>query len=52
MVKILLIEDDVAFCRLLEKFLIKKSYDVTATFSATEAKSKIKNNEFDLIITD
>lgn len=52
MVKILLIEDDVAFCRLLEKFLIKKFYDVTATFSATEAKSKIKNNEFDLIITD
>ena len=52
MAKILLIEDDVAFCRLLEKFLIKKSYDVTATFSAAEAKSKIKSNEFDLIITD
>lgn len=52
MAKILLIEDDVAFCRLLEKFLIKKSYDVTATFSAAEAKSKIKSNEFDLIIKD
>ena len=52
MAKILLIEDDVAFCKLLEKFLIKKSYDVTATFSAAEAKSKIKSNEFDLIITD
>jgi two-component system response regulator HydG len=52
MAKILLIEDDVAFCKLLEKFLIKKSYDVTAVFSAEEAKSKIKSNEFDLIITD
>ncbi|TDE46891.1 sigma-54-dependent Fis family transcriptional regulator [Flavobacterium rhamnosiphilum] len=52
MAKILLIEDDVAFCKLLEKFLIKKSYDVMAAFSAAEAKSKIKSNEFDLVITD
>ncbi|MDI6032258.1 sigma-54 dependent transcriptional regulator [Flavobacterium sp. LB2P84] len=52
MAKILLIEDDVAFCKLLEKFLIKKSYDVTAAFSGAEAKSKIKSNEFDLVITD
>ena len=52
MTKILLIEDDVAFCKLLEKFLIKKSFEVTTAFSAAEAKSKIKNAEFDLIITD
>lgn len=52
MTKILLIEDDVAFCKLLEKFLIKKSFEVTIAFSAAEAKSKIKNTEFDLIITD
>ncbi|RTY85385.1 sigma-54-dependent Fis family transcriptional regulator [Flavobacterium sp. GSP27] len=52
MAKILLIEDDVAFCKLLEKFLVKNDYEVTATFSAEEAKSQIKNNEFDLIITD
>ena len=52
MTKILLIEDDVAFCKLLEKFLIKKSFEVTTAFSAAEAKSKIKNTEFDLIITD
>ena len=52
MAKILLIEDDVAFCKLLEKFLIKKLYDVTAVFSAEEAKSKIKSDKFDLIITD
>ena len=50
--KILLIEDDVAFCKLLEKFLIKKLYVVTAVFSAEEAKSKIKSDKFDLIITD
>ena len=52
MTKILLIEDDVAFCKLLEKFLIKKSFEVTTAFSASEAKSKIKNTEFNLIITD
>ncbi|MFV8441568.1 sigma-54-dependent transcriptional regulator [Flavobacterium sp. LB2P44] len=52
MAKILLIEDDVAFCKLLEKFLIKKSFQVTTAFSAEEAKLKIKSTEFDLIITD
>lgn len=52
MAKILLIEDDVAFCKLLEKFLIKNAFKVTATFSAEEAKSQIENSEFDLIITD
>ena len=52
MIKILLIEDDVAFCKMLEKFLTRKQYVVTATFSAEEAKNSIKSEKFDLIITD
>ncbi|TDE00122.1 sigma-54-dependent transcriptional regulator [Flavobacterium sandaracinum] len=52
MAKILLIEDDVAFCKLLEKFLIKKTFEVTTAFSAAEAKTNIQSTEFDLIITD
>lgn len=52
MPKILLIEDDIAFCKLLEKFLIKKAYEVTTTFSATEAREAVKNESFDLILTD
>ena len=52
MAKILLIEDDVPFCKLLEKFLIKKSFEVVTAFSASEAKAKIKETNFDLIITD
>ncbi len=52
MTKILLIEDDVAFCKLLEKFLMKNDYEVMTSFTAEEAKSKILNNKFDLIITD
>ncbi len=52
MSKILLIEDDVSFCKLLEKFLVKKSFLVTTAFTAEEAKIKINNEEFDLVITD
>ncbi|CAM3725381.1 sigma-54-dependent transcriptional regulator [Flavobacterium chungbukense] len=52
MPKILLIEDDISFCKLLEKFLIKKSYDVTIAFSAAEAREAIKKESFDLILTD
>jgi two-component system response regulator HydG len=52
MSKILLIEDDISFCKMLENFLIKKSYLVTTAFTAEEAKTKIKSQNFDLIITD
>ncbi|MDA6072657.1 sigma-54 dependent transcriptional regulator [Flavobacterium sp. AC] len=52
MPKILLIEDDISFCKLLEKFLVKKSYDVTIAFSAAEARLAIKKESFDLILTD
>ncbi|KIO52254.1 sigma-54-dependent transcriptional regulator [Flavobacterium hibernum] len=52
MPKILLIEDDISFCKLLEKFLIKKDYDVTIAFSAAEARLAIKKESFDLILTD
>jgi len=52
MPKILLIEDDISFCKLLEKFLIKNAYDVTIAFSAEEARGAIKKESFDLILTD
>ncbi|OIV43451.1 sigma-54-dependent transcriptional regulator [Flavobacterium johnsoniae] len=52
MPKILVIEDDISFCKLLEKFLIKNKYEVSVAFSASEARSAIKNESFDLILTD
>jgi two-component system response regulator HydG len=52
MPKILLIEDDISFCKLLERFLVKKAYDVTIAFSAEEARLAIKKESFDLILTD
>ncbi len=52
MAKILVIEDDVSFCKLLEKFLTKNNYEISTAFSAEEAKIKAKNETIDLIITD
>ncbi len=52
MSKILIIEDDAAFCQMLEKFLTKKGYDVVTSFSAADAKGKIRESSFDLVLTD
>jgi two-component system response regulator HydG len=52
MSKILLIEDDISFCKLLEKFLIKKAYDVTIAFSASEARLAMKKESINLILMD
>jgi two-component system response regulator HydG len=52
MPKILLIEDDISFCKLLEKFLTKNAHEVTIAFSAAEARLAIKKESFDLILTD
>lgn len=52
MPKILLVEDDIPFCQMLESFLIRKSFAVETSFSATEARSKLTTEKYDLILTD
>ncbi len=52
MPNILIIEDDTAFCQMLQKFLLNKGYEVETSFSAPDAKSKFKETDFDLILTD
>ena len=52
MPNILIIEDDAAFCQMLQKFLTKHSYAVEASFTAPEAKSKLEKTNFDLVLTD
>ena len=52
MPKILIVEDDVAFCDMLAKFLVRKSYEVTTAYSAQESLTKTDEIKFDLIITD
>ena len=52
MPKILIIEDDAAFCQMLQKFLTKKEYQVTTSYNAQEGIEKFKNDDFDIVITD
>ena len=52
MSKILLIEDDVAFCKMLETFLSKKGYELISAFAAGEAYKILANHAVDLVITD
>lgn len=52
MTKILLVEDDVAFCTMLQTFLKKKDFQVSTAFSATEAFSLLEKEKFRIIISD
>jgi len=52
MPNILIIEDDTAFCQMLQKFLIRKGYDVQTSFTAIEGKTKFEETDFDVILTD
>lgn len=50
--KILVIDDDTSFCVMLKTFLQKKGYEVTNAFTAKEAQEAIKNEVFDVVLTD
>ncbi|GAA0871957.1 sigma-54 dependent transcriptional regulator [Gangjinia marincola] len=52
MAKILLIEDDVAFSAMLERFLLRKDFEVEQCYTAEDAKQKLKNNTYQLVFTD
>ncbi|MBP2831380.1 sigma-54-dependent Fis family transcriptional regulator [Aquimarina sp. U1-2] len=52
MSKILIVEDDVAFCTMLKTFLQKKDYEVVTAFSGNEAIPKIKQEVFDVVLAD
>lgn len=52
MPKILIIEDDTAFCQMLQKFLIRNGYDVAVSYTAADAKIKFTESVFNLILTD
>lgn len=52
MAKILIVEDDVAFCTMLQTFLKKKDFEVSTAFTATEALNLLLKNTYELIISD
>ena len=50
--KILIIDDDTAFCVMLKTFLQKKGFEVENAFNGAQAKDQIKDTVFDVILTD
>lgn len=52
MFKILLIEDDIPYCQMLEKFLKKRGYEVQSSYTAQDARKRFKETRFDLVLTD
>lgn len=49
---ILVIDDDVSFCMLLNTFLTRKGYAVSTAYSIEEAKQLFDEIKFNLILTD
>jgi len=52
MSKVLIVDDDVTFCLMLETFLRKNGYEVQQSFSFAEAGKKLKSFGPDIILTD
>lgn len=52
MPKILIIEDDTAFCGMLLKFFTKHGHEAVGSFTALDAKLQMKHVHFDLVLTD
>lgn len=50
--KILIIDDEKLVRESLKRLLQKEGYDVTIATSGSEALEKVKNNNFDLIVSD
>ena len=52
MVKILLVDDDTTFCLMLKTWLTKKGFSVSEAFSCAEGLKKVKEVEYDIVLTD
>ena len=52
MTRILIVEDDVAFCKMLQTFLEKKDFEVSVVFTVAEAFQLLEKNKFEIILSD
>jgi len=52
MTKVLIIDDDVSFCKMLATFLTKRSFEVETAFSAETAMQKLEEISFDIVLSD
>lgn len=50
--KILVIDDDIVICNLLERFLSKKGYDIKTAFTTSNAFTLIDQEVFDVVLSD
>lgn len=50
--RILIVEDDQAFAKMLSSYLTRNFYEITLAHSGVEAREKLKTSSFNLIITD
>ena len=50
--RILVVDDDTAFCVMLKTFLQKKGFEVTNAFNAHEAQEEFRQHHFDIVLTD
>ena len=51
-IKIMVVDDEAGICRNVEKILTKNNYKVTSANSAQEALEIMRNESFNLMITD
>lgn len=52
MINILIIDDDVTFCLMLKKLLEKHQYQVSTVFSPQDVKRMIRQEFYDVVLTD
>lgn len=52
MKKILVVDDDIDICNLLQRFLKKNDFDVATAYSGNSALSLLSNQPFDLVLCD
>lgn len=50
--KILVIDDDVDICKLLQMYLKKNDFEVDTVYLGNTAKLKLKTNQYDLVLCD
>ena len=52
MKKILVLDDNLTICLMLKSWLVKQNYQAETATSVEEAKQKVKNEAYDLILSD
>src|SRR5690554_7173066 len=51
-IRIQIVEDDVAFGRMLSTFLERKGFEISISLNGSSARNNIVNNHFDFLIAD